>query len=401
MIIIGSFTIIFSSGISYYSINRYKLELFLSMESQIKDTPQETIKDGEDSTTGEEKTAEGDNKRENNVPIVNVDLCVVSVSEDGTITFLTNDLSLSEDDVQLLVDKVKKDTRKEGKLKENNLLFCTNMTQDGFKIVFVEEKYLTNKIVSVCLTSTIVAILFLTTIFFISLWVANLAVKPVEKSLDEQKRFIADASHELKTPLSVISANNKIIEKTATPQQKEWVESSNDEIKYMSNIIAEMLTLAQTENITTVNKMKVNLSKLATSLCLQFEPVSYEKNLSLEQKIDNDIIVNFDEKMLRQLVMILLDNAIKHESGGGKIILSVEKKSATTILKVTNLKTLIPKEKIAHLFERFYKVDESRTGEGFGLGLAIAKNIVDSNGSTIAVLSNEQCGTTFEVRIPN
>lgn len=395
MIIIGSFTIIFSCGMSYYSINKYKQDLFVSMESQIKDErPQET-------TEEKDKTIDTVEKRDDNIPVFNMNICVVAVDEENNVTIQTNDLDLTEEKIKSLVEKVQKENKKEGTLFDEDLLFCTNRTQGNLKIAFVEQKYLTDKVCSVCITAFVTSLLFLTIIFFISLWVSNLVVKPVEKSLDEQKRFIADASHELKTPLAVISANTKIIEKTANSKQKEWIESTNDEIKYMSKIIGEMLTLAQTENITAINKTKVDLTKLATSVCLQFEPIAFEKNIEMEQIIENDVFVNFDEKMLRQLVMILLDNAIKHEESGGKVVLCIEKKSNLTTLKVTNLKTLIPKEKITHLFERFYKVDESRTSEGFGLGLSIAKNIVDLNGCTIFVSSNEQNGTSFDIKIPN
>lgn len=387
MIIIGSFSAICACGISYYIIHKYKQDLFVSMESQLKNghpVQDETIAPKED-----------------NAPILQMEICIISVNESNQIKIQQNDLDLSETDLNELAKKVVQIDKKEGVLRDKNLLFSTNRAQNELKIAFISKGHLTNEICVVCITALCVTLVFLMIISLISLWVSSVVTKPVEKSLTEQKRFIADASHELKTPLSVILANNKIIEKTATKEQKEWIESNNDEIKYMSEIISEMLTLAQTESTTSINKTKVDLTKLATKICLQFEPVAYEKNIELKQEIASNISVNFDEKMLRQLIMILLDNAIKHEQSGGKVTLFLEKRGNFVSLRVTNRKTLIPKEKLPHLFERFYKVDESRGSEGFGLGLAIAKNIAELNGSTILATSNEQNGTTFEIKIPN
>ncbi len=387
MIVISSFSVLFAGGISYYLINKYKQDLFVSMESQLKN----------DRPTTESVTETNNDKG----PILQMNCCIVSVSENGQLTILKNDLTLSDEKIDTLVKQVLASNKKDGLLSSENMLFSTDRVQTESKIIFVSKSYLTNEILSVCITALTVTLVFLAIIFLISLWVASVVSKPVEKSLLEQKRFVADASHELKTPLAVILANNKIIEKTANPKQKEWLISNNDEIQYMSEIISEMLTLAQTESMTTVNKIKVDLTKLATKVCLQFEPIAYEKSLSLTHEIAENISVNFDEKMLRQLLMILLDNAIKHEQSGGKVNLIIEKTANFVNLRVQNVKTLIPQEKLPHLFERFYKVDESRGSKGFGLGLAIAKNITQLNGATISVTSTQQNGTIFDVKIPN
>jgi len=387
MIVISSFSVLFACGISYYIIHKYQQDLFVSMESQLKTTPP---------TQDDIPTAKDDK-----APILQMEFCVVSVDESNQITVQQNDTSLTQEKIDELVKAVLASNKKDGSLSGENMLFCTNREQGTCKIVFASTAYLTDEICAVCLTALSVTLVFLAIVFVISLWVASIATKPVEKALTEQKRFVADASHELKTPLAVLLANNKIIEKTATANQKEWVESNNDEIQYMSEIISEMLTLAQTESTTNVSKTRVDITKLATKVCLQFEPVAYEKSLTLRHEIEANLSVNFDEKMLRQLIMILIDNAIKHEQSGGKVILTVAKRNNFTLLQVTNIKTLITPEKLPHIFERFYKVDESRVSEGFGLGLAIAKNITTLNGCTISATSTPQNGTTFAVKIPN
>lgn len=384
MIVIGGFSIIFSCGFSIYSINKFRRELYVSMENQLKNehNPQEIGRKDEQS------------------PTLNTDTCIVSMNESTKeITVISNKLNLEEDSISDFVNIALESKQREGKINKNNLLFVVEHSQDGLRIAFTSKEYLTNRILTICLTSLSVTLIFLVIVFFISLMVANFAVKPVQKSIEQQKRFIADASHELKTPLAVISANNKIIEKSATKKQKEWIESNNEEIKAMSDIISEMLTLAQTEAMSNVSKTDVNISKLATACCLQFEPVAYEKNIELKQEIEKDINVLFDEKMLKKLIVILIDNAIKYESEKGEVIISVKKNGSNTVLKVKNQNSFIPKEKLTHIFERFYKVDETHSSEGFGLGLSIAKNIVDLNGCDISVASDKENGTYFEVKI--
>lgn len=388
MLIIGSFTIFSALGISYYATNKHSRDLFISMETMIKEPTTSEVDDG----GGEEKEEDAQ---------FSLKCCIINVNSDNEYVIKRNDIKLEDSDLKNIVQDIIKNNRRSGATDSPELFFSTNkLKDDTTNIIFISQSYLSDYAFGVNMTAFLFSFSFLLVIFFISLLVANVVAKPVEQALKQQKTFIADASHELKTPLAVISANTKIVEKTANEEQKEWIESTNDEIKHMSEIITEMLTLAQTENLSKASKTEINLSKLATSLCLQFEPIAFDKQIELETNIEDEVVVNFNEKMLRQLVMILLDNAIKHEESHGNVILQVEKKNNQAYLKVTNKKSYIPKEKLSHIFERFYKVDESRSTQGFGLGLAIAKNLAKLNDSTILVQSSKEEGTTFEIKFP-
>ncbi len=380
MLIIGSFEIIFALCLSYYSIHEYAKNLYMSMESQIREghTPPE-----------KEETRP-------NSPTLKMSLTTIKVTSDGQNTTLTNELNLSQSDIEYIVDYALTTDKTQGEIKNKGVIFVKTHTQNETQIALSDRKNLTSQITRVCLTALVISVVFLGLVLLISIWVSSIVARPVQNALDQQKRFVADASHELKTPLAVISANNRIIQKTASKAQLDWIESTNEEINYMNKIIGEMLTLAQTEAVAVAHKTDVNLTKLATSLGLQFEPVAYEKNIKLNLNIASDLIVHFDEKMLRQIVMILLDNAIKYERSGGTVTLTATLRNSVC-LSVNNRLSTIPAESLPHIFERFYKVDPARTTEGFGLGLSIAQNLSKLNNSIITATSDPQNGTTFEI----
>lgn len=382
MLIIGIVTIIFSSGLAIYNCNKIKNDVFVSLEKLVTQEP----------------FNEGPRNDEKFISTSSFDTCIIKYNnETKETTIIQNDLDISDSNISTLIQTIISSKQKEGYVNDNNLIFVCKHQMENDNIVFANKDIITKQqleIILICLTITIV---FLVAIFFISIIVSNLVAKPVIKSIEQQKRFVADASHELKTPLAVIMANNKILEKTATKKQKEWIACNNDEIKHMSEIISDMLTLVKTESSSHIDIVQVDISKLCTNIFLEFEPIAYEKNIKFESKIDDNLSVNYDKKMLKQLIMILIDNAIKHEQCTGEVLVTLTKKNNNIVFEVLNKKTIIPKEKLPHLFERFYKVDESHSSDGVGLGLSIAKNIVELNGGTISVESEDNIGTTFKV----
>lgn len=231
--------------------------------------------------------------------------------------------------------------------------------------------------------------------FLVAAILSRIAVRPVAQSIEEQKRFIADASHELKTPLAVISANNQILLSGAAEAQKEWLNSTSEEIKIMNDVLRDMLTLAQGEALSGITKVNADISKIADGICLQFDAVAFEKNITLESRIQENVFADCDEKMIRRLFTILIDNAVKYEPEGGIVFVALQKNGNKTTFAVRNFGSTVKKEDLPHLFERFYRADKSRSGGGVGLGLAIAKNIADLHGGTIKAASSETTGTLF------
>lgn len=219
---------------------------------------------------------------------------------------------------------------------------------------------------------------------------------PVNESFIKQKQFIADASHELKTPLSVIMASSEALEDN--PKEKKWLTNIKLESESMNYLITNLLDLAATEEKETFNFEKGNLSKTVELSLLTFEGKAYENDVKLDYKIDDNIYIKMDENSIKQLVEILLDNAIKHSYKKSTINVSLKDLNNNIELIVTNNGDNIPSCEEEKIFERFYRIDKSRNRkEGrYGLGLAIAKNIVLRHNGKISAHSNNNV-TTFKV----
>ena len=246
------------------------------------------------------------------------------------------------------------------------------------KIVFAdtssEEATLTN-LVRTCL---IVGVLALLGFFALSLFLAKWAIKPVETAWDQQKQFVADASHELKTPLTVILTNAELL------QSPEYTEEDKTQFagsilrmaQQMRSLVERLLTLARMDNNASNMVMEeLNFSQLVEESLLPFEPVFFERGLILESNLREDIFVQGSRDHLRQVIDILLDNAMKY-SDPGSVWVYLKKTGNTCVLAVSNPGDPIEKDDLENIFKRFYRVDKARTRDGgYGLGLPIARSI--------------------------
>lgn len=226
---------------------------------------------------------------------------------------------------------------------------------------------------------------------YLTVWI----IKPVKESFAKQKQFIADASHELKTPLSVIVASSEAID--ITNQNSKWLKNIEYEANRMNLLISKLLDLAKSERMEEIVLVNNNLSKTIELSLLTFEGRAFEKDIKLSYEIEDNINILMDEDSIKELVEILLDNAIKHSKKNGNIKVSLKKDSQVTLL-VQNEGDPIPKGEEEKIFERFYRVDKSRNRKDnrYGLGLAIAKNIVLSHKGKIKASSLDGI-TTFQV----
>jgi signal transduction histidine kinase len=225
-------------------------------------------------------------------------------------------------------------------------------------------------------------------------------VRPVEKAWKQQRQFLSDASHELKTPLTVILSNAELLESADLEDRSaRWADNIHSEARQMKTLVEEMLTLARADNMApTVAPVQVSLSDVATDCALAFEPVAFEAGKGLEYEITDETFVFGDPDKLRRLISVLLDNAIKY--GSGTVRLQLQKTEKQARLIVSNPGTPIPPEQLEHLFERFYRADISRGEQsGFGLGLSIAKTLAEEHRGTLKAES-DSVSTRFIFTLP-
>lgn len=284
-----------------------------------------------------------------------------------------------------------------------NLRYMVQNSPEGLRIAFADMSKELDEMGNLLITLLLVGLGGLACFLVITIYLAKWVLKPVERAWNQQKRFVADASHELKTPLTVILANMGILmnhKHDTVNGQIKWVEYTHTEAMRMKTLVEDLLFLAKSDSDTSgLVKNEINMSEALWSCLLPFESVAYERGVNMVTEIEDPIMVLGDEGQLKQLVLILADNACKYAGLEGEMRVSLKKKGDTVELKVNNTGEPIPKEELDQIFDRFYRVDHSRAREqgGYGLGLSIAQAIVKHHHGKMSVESDEKNGTTFIV----
>ncbi len=275
------------------------------------------------------------------------------------------------------------------------------VAENSYQILFLDVTEYDKTLLQLLTTLLAVGFIMLFVIFIISLYFANRAIKPIAEAWEKQKQFIADASHELKTPLSIINANYDALlanqEETVKSQVK-WLDYIRIGADRMTKLVNDLLTLAKVEDVNLeTQKMPFNMSHVINDVILSMEAGMMEKNIQLSRSIEPDIIVKSDLEKIKQVVMILFDNAVKYTNENGQIDITLIKSKRQAIYSIKNSGKGIAKQDLPKVFDRFYRADPSRTHESgsFGLGLSIAKTIIDKLGGEIRVTSVENKSTTF------
>ena len=268
------------------------------------------------------------------------------------------------------------------------------------RIAFMDstfEQATLRSLVRVCLLIGAAALLVL---FGLSWLLSGFVTRPVARTWQNQQQFLSDASHELKTPLTVILSSADLLKTSAQPEQRQYVDNISVESRRMKALVEDMLTLSRTESGRAAPFEPLDLSDLVTDAALRFEPVAFEAGHPLQYDIQNGASLSGDRQQLDQLLDILLDNAVKYAAKDAPIRLTLDISGKNAVLAVENPGDPIPPDKLPHLFDRFYRVDDARTGAGgFGLGLAIAQQIVRRHKGTITAASDARA-TRFTVTLP-
>ncbi len=333
--------------------------------------------------------------------------CVVlDMSGDIRMT-MDNYVEISTDTLTAAVSAALNGEEDTGRIPSLGLRYLRLFTGVSIRLAFADTSWQRGQVRHQAAASLLIMAAALAVFFLISLFLSRWALRPVERSWKQQQQFVADASHELKTPLTVLLADADILlahpDDTIASQRK-WVEYMQDEAGRMRELVEDMLFLARSDGSSDREQIRqsVALSDLCSNCLLSFEPVAFERGARLTDAVELDVTVPGDESQLRRLIAILLDNACKYCGEQGTVTLTLRREGGRVVLSVRNTGDPIPPEALPHLFERFYRADSARARDtgGYGLGLAIAAAIAESHKGKISAASTAAEGTTFTVTLP-
>jgi len=340
-------------------------------------------------------------------------MLALDISSDGIILARSSSpVTINPDALNEVLDDIQLRGSTKGRLPERHVAWMSGeSTGEGMRIVIVDTRGSDAAMYSQFVRAAVIMLVGLVALFGITFFLSGWALRPVARVWGQQRRFIADASHELKTPLSVIIANTEILasSRSLSPEDREWVRRTASESRHMKALVGDLLQLARTDEAeaqgyaAVMNRTTLDLSEMVSSAALEFDPLAFEKGCSIEMQVDDGVSMQGDREWIDRLIRILLDNACKYASPESKITLKLTNQGQYRILSVNNMGNLIEGKDLAHVFERFYRSDKARArgdeAGGFGLGLAIARGVAEAHGGSSSVTSNQAEGTPFAVQL--
>lgn len=307
-----------------------------------------------------------------------------------------------EESLQEIISVAREKTRQEGILWNYGLRYSKKPGPLVEQIVFVDISSEIATMQSLLRTCAFVGVLSFFTFLLLSILLARWAIWPLEAAWNHQRQFVADASHELKTPLAVIMTNAELLQDPNC--DSETTRACTENILTMSRnmraLVENLLDLARMDGGGRLDFSELNLSELVSDCLLPFEPVYFERQLRLESEVTEEIGVKGSEGHLKQVLDVLLDNGAKYTAPGGTVRVSLQRQGSGCLLRVAGPGTPISREDLKNIFKRFYRVDKARSRDGsYGLGLAIAERIVTEHGGRIWAESEDGINTFF-VQLP-
>ena len=287
----------------------------------------------------------------------------------------------------------------DGKLRVENIALKYRRTDR--EVLFIDVTGEAEMFAGMAYSLLLIALPLLAVIFGLSLFFANRSIRPIEKSYNRQKEFIADASHELKTPLAAISANLEALHGADEAGAEKWLGYIQSEVGRLNGLASSLLYLAKTDDggDAGIRALPVDISRLFTDIWLPLEAVLFEKGIAAETDITPGVCVRGDEEQLRRLFGILTDNALRYAAGRIRVTLS--KTPHHAVFAVANDGPGIPAGDRDKIWERFYRCDHSRRYDGgYGLGLSMARAVTERHRGRISCESEPDAETVFTVRLP-
>ena len=340
-------------------------------------------------------------------------IALYQIDAHSQVTLLTDNSTaiVADDALEEALSFVLTSEKAMGNVSDAGLLFLRDTRPEGITVVAFADESVAEDDPHLVQSLVISGLIIMLLVFGLALLLSRWALRPVEQAWDQQQQFIADASHEMKTPLTVILANVAIALKkpeATVAEQSQWIEGIQNEAQNMEQLVLDMLVLAQPENAAKRELVlePVNLSDIAERATLQFEAVAFERGVMMEDDIEPHLSVKAEAAQLQRLAGTLIDNACKYSPRNSTITVTLKSADGKAFLAVHNEGDPIPAEDLPHIFDRFYRADKARdrsSEEGthsFGLGLAIARKIAEQSGGTLSATSTEADGTTFTAVLP-
>lgn len=326
-----------------------------------------------------------------------VDFFVIMADSKGNYLACMNNDDLTDENAQEYINDILSHNDITGMI--NSYQFY-NVEKNNGTLIALTDKTDEKKVINQFIRTTIViGALTVILLSFAGYFLSKKSIEPIKAAFEKQKQFISDASHELKTPLTVISANADVL--SGEIGNNKWLNYIKSQTERMNLLVNDLLNLTRLENNTSdFICSEFNLSQAVTNTALPFECRAFETNKKFIVNIEDGLTVTGSEKHIKQMTAIFIDNALKYSSDGGIVRVTLKKQGDKKILSVYNTGTGVKDSEKDKIFERFYRTDDSRTRQatgGYGLGLAIAKSIIDKHKFKVTVENEEGKSIAFVV----
>ena len=279
-----------------------------------------------------------------------------------------------------------------------NYKYQAHACNEGIMYIFLDCNEELETFYSFLFVSILASLIGILLVFALVLFFSKLAVMPVAESYEKQKQFITDASHEIKTPLTVIDANTEVLEMESG--ENEWTKSIKNQVKRLASLTEKLVFLSRMEEENAALQMAdFSLSEAILQTAQPYEAIAEVQGKTLSLEIERNVSYYGNEASLRQLISLLLDNAMKYSNPGGSIAVQFRTAGKNKVLSVKNTVSHIQKGKLDMLFERFYRLDSSRSSQtgGYGIGLSVARAIVTAHKGKISAQSDDGRSILFTI----
>lgn len=322
------------------------------------------------------------------------EIYMVWLDKSGAVTLSSPlfDFGMEEETFSTMVQSAMASKRDSGRI--GGFLFLKQSRNYGTLLTLRSFSQEAASLRQLLVNSVTIGLLGLGILFLITLWLSRYVTEPAQKAFTKQKQFIADASHELKTPLSAIAVNGDVLEREIG--ENRWLTNIRQETGRMEALVISLLTLARLDAAPKdAVKRPFSLSEAVTEIALSFDSLAFEKKLTFDFEVQEGLNFLGDPDQMKRLVSILLDNAFTYSPAGERVVLRLKKEDGSLLLTVFNTGTRINPQDLPHLFERFYRADGARSGgRNFGLGLAIANSVAEGHKGSLQA-KNTDDGVLF------